>query len=736
MSPVAPILFAAAFTYVVSLVTGRWLLRALGLRLFREEERFLGFVLGAALLSLLVFVLTAAGLAYPGVFLAAGAILIGAGGRWGRHAHPPAGELTPVPPAWRLAFWALYGVFAVLYLGNALAPDVSPDGPLYHVSLPALYLRHHGFPWIVNHILPDLSQGVEMLFLFAFAFGRHSAAAMVHLLFGLATPLGMLAYARRMNLPRAGVIGALLFFLSPAVGRLATSPYVDVAAAGVVFAVFYLLEIWREQPCRRLFIPLGLLAGFAYAIKYTVALVLIFAAGYVGFYLWRSGRLRSWPRAVLTMGFFASLMMAPWMLKNLVMAGNPMAPFGNRYFPNPYLSVELERQYVQAMAKWGAIKPWECALDLTMGNRLEGFLGPVFLLSPLLLLALRQAVARRLLMALLPFLLIFPATLTTRHLVPALPFAALALALVLVRWPSVALAVLLAHAVLSWPSVATRYVRAGWQLTEMNWKAALRREPEASFLRRLMPGYESGLMLEAKVPAGERVFSFDAVQTSYHTREIVVGWMSSFGKRLDDALVRPMSDVPDLLVSFRFDAQPAARFRLVATRSGERSWSVSELRVFRQGREIGRAPGWRLRASPNPWDVRLAFDGNPVTKWSSNEPRRPGMFIEAGFAAPETIDQVTAELAPEQDAGGVRLELDSGSGQWRAVSVEPVTTPALRSRLELRRAATTYFKENGIHWLFVNDANYYGPDFRVRKELWRFTEAASSPNGARLYKLD
>src|SRR5258708_34795552 len=75
MKQLLAILFATGFTYAVSLLAGKLVLKLLRVKLSRLEEHFLGFVLGAACLSTLVFVLTAAGLAHRGVFLAAGLVL-------------------------------------------------------------------------------------------------------------------------------------------------------------------------------------------------------------------------------------------------------------------------------------------------------------------------------------------------------------------------------------------------------------------------------------------------------------------------------------------------------------------------------------------------------------------------------------------------------------------------------------------------------------------------------------
>ena len=84
---------------------------------------------GAAVLSLLVCVLCSVGLAYPLVFLAIGVAAIGAAVRRGNGRGRDGGVprrpgALPLPVVVGRAF----GMYFVLYLANAMAPEVSPDG--------------------------------------------------------------------------------------------------------------------------------------------------------------------------------------------------------------------------------------------------------------------------------------------------------------------------------------------------------------------------------------------------------------------------------------------------------------------------------------------------------------------------------------------------------------------------------------------------------------------------------
>ena len=358
--------FAAIVTWLVAWAAGKWLFQKLRVKLSRSEELFLCFVSGSAILSLVVFLLTAARLAYTGVFVAAGALIVLAAWRSGA-LRPAADRLPPLPRMWSAVFWLIYAAYGWFYLAHAMRPEASADGLVYHVAFPAQYLREHGFPAEPRNMLMHLSQGLEMLYLFAFALGRHSAPAMVHLLFTLLTPLGLLDYGRRMGRPAAGVVAGLLFFLSPIVGRDGTTPYLDVGVAAILFAAFYVLEIWREEGANGAPVIAGLLGGFAYAVKYTAGLASLYALGYVVYHLWRQNK----PILRLATGvcLAAGVMILPWVAKNYLLTGNPISPFGNELFPNPVVYVSSERSYIHQMSNISSVKPAEIPLEVTKIGR-------------------------------------------------------------------------------------------------------------------------------------------------------------------------------------------------------------------------------------------------------------------------------------------------------------------------------------------------------------------------------
>src|SRR6185437_7558007 len=159
---------------------------------------------------------------------------------------------TRLPRVIRYLFGGIAAAFTVLYFFNAWAPEISPDGASYHLGLVARYLRARGFERITTDMLAAFSGGVDMLYVPAFAIGRHSAAALLHFTFLMALALAVLAYGKRIGKPLAGAAAALLVYLSPVVGIDGTTAYTDVATAAIVFSVFYWIQLWDANRDSRL----------------------------------------------------------------------------------------------------------------------------------------------------------------------------------------------------------------------------------------------------------------------------------------------------------------------------------------------------------------------------------------------------------------------------------------------------------------------------------------------------
>ncbi len=732
MLATVPILLGWLFTVWFCYATGVLVLRFARVTLYREEEHFFRFILGSGCFSLLIFALTAAHLAYEGVFLAAGTLLIAAAFRCRTN---PGVPLPDYPSLWKAVFWGAIAAYGVYYFVHALAPETSPDGATYHLGLVSRYLRQHSFGWITTDMYANLSEGIEMLFLVAYSVGRHSSAALVEFAFLLALPFGMLAYARRIGFTKAGILAALIVYTSPVFGMSGTIAYNDAAGVAILFALFYLLQIWSETRQPRLLPLIGLAAGSCYAAKYTLFLALPFAGLFL---LWKLVRTRQpFLKPLLVYSTFALILVLPWMTKNWLTVGNPFSPFANRLFPNPYITIHFEEEYAELMRTYIGLKLWQRPFDhIVSGAKTSGLLGPVFLLIPVSLLALRFRPGRQLLLAGVIFLLPAYTNIETRFLMPMAPFFALALALAVAEAPF-AIPVLLTFSLFTaWPGVMRAYAAPGaWVLNGFYPAEAFRRVPEPETLRKRMPAYRIDELIESKTPPGTKIFCFGNPPEAYTSRELIIKYESALGNYLGELLWAPNMPEYQPLQSTKleFSNQQVRKLRIVQTAPNlSDMWRLSEVRFFDQSGEVERSRSWQASSSVNAWDVGRAFDGNPLTFWSTMEPVRSGMYLEVDFGMPRELSAILID-SPVQVQMHWEVRAQRSPGTWVPIDTAQ-TVLAQAAPPGIRADATREVKRNGIGYLLVGNDDFKADDFLANQRDWGI-QLIGEAQGSRLYRV-
>ena len=198
------------------------------------------FTSGAVLVSASVFALLAAHAGFLSVWIALGFLVIGSAAyRIGTSAPPELPCGLPRMPWWCRALFACYGL---VYLIFVFAPEIQADAVTYHLGLVYEYVRLHAFPNRVGfyELLP---QGVDMLFVPAFAIGAHQAAKLVHFSFLAATipivrHIGLELGISRTRKPAA----RRRFFSLPRSPRSLPPPLIRIARWSAVAVRFF---IWR-----------------------------------------------------------------------------------------------------------------------------------------------------------------------------------------------------------------------------------------------------------------------------------------------------------------------------------------------------------------------------------------------------------------------------------------------------------------------------------------------------------
>ncbi|MEZ5362640.1 MAG: glycosyltransferase family 39 protein [Bryobacterales bacterium] len=717
-------LFAAALTLTTAALLGRALMGPLGgvrAALTRSEYCLFSFGIGAAALSFAVLALAVAHLAYDAAFWALAILSAAAWFRWGRNR---GGEATSPPLeggwVWRSAWYVAFCVYGWLYLINALAPEIGSDSLGYHLGLVFRYYRDHQLTPITTSIYAFLSQGAEMLYLFAFAFARHDGPKLVHLAFLFGSALGIILLARRAGHHRAGYLAALLYFCSPVVGNDAITAYNDCMLAFYQLLLFYGLLVWNERRDPQWALVLGVLAGFGFGIKFTAVFAAAGAFLAFAYGQWKANR-AAFLKPVALFILAAAPLALPWPARNWIVAGNPVAPFYNDIFPNPYVTIDWERNYRKYLLHYKIPEEshgWRDYLERPLeatwyGRRLGGFTGPVFLAAPLALLAIGRPLAGPLWgavgLTILPWLI---SNGGTRFLIPPMVFLSLLMAIAVDRFgrkPGAVIGLTLAlfHSVSSWPWAIREYhpLVSFWRIDDYPWPVVTGRENRHEFLNRHVYGYTVMRALSKLAPAGSKVFALGGLPEAYFPGELVVGHQGGINSELARELLAVIE--PDFFVEriWRLPLpQPAevSAIRLEQTNSHETSWwEIGEIRLLRDGKPVDQGIPRTASTDIFPFTAQRMVDGDILTVWRSWQPIIPG-YVEVDLERPVEADTIELRIPRGQHFPRYQCAYRDPAGQWH--SFEPKieeeyveTTPEQR-----KRQAWNALRAQGIGYLISN----------------------------------
>jgi len=500
----------------------------------------LGVGLGAVEVALLALLAAGATSAWTGwLVLAAGAVAAGRCASLWRGRFSTARECWReiarrrwAPPLLALALLAWLGA-----LGAALAPAEFYDALIYHLAVPARYIASGGVGMIEGNYYARFPGGQGMLYALAILLrpdpiAAGSLAQLLHLATGAAAALATFEMGRRHLRLGSGLLGAALFATTPGVLLIAIYPIADLAAAfygSLVLAC--LLEARAGEGGRRGWTRLaGLLAGLALGVKYTAAISVVAPA--MIWLAWEARRLDRRRLADLALfALIAAAVFSPWMARNALLEGNPVAPYMASLFgggKGPGLADELARRLPEdggaAVAAHILSGPWRAGIERLGAG---GYLGVAFiLLIPFLLLGGtggRQGPIQLIAVVGFTALAGWAATVqVTRYLFPALPAFALMAAEGAARLAgSGRLARSLLAACTGWLILHHVYLFGVLAFTINPFGVALGVEMPEDYLNRRVSYYPAASFINGSLPRDARVLLVGEGRTYYLEREVL-----------------------------------------------------------------------------------------------------------------------------------------------------------------------------------------------------------------------
>ncbi|MCH7823357.1 MAG: glycosyltransferase family 39 protein [Acidobacteria bacterium] len=388
---------------------------------------------------------------------------------------------------------------AWVYL-SALLPATGIDELTYHLEVPRRILENGGATVFPDNVRAYFPQFGEMLFLYGMAHGGELGAKLYHALFAILLALALYGFSRQYVSWGFALLASALFLSVPSVMVISSWAYVDLHFA--LFGFLALVALLRYFQERNLSWALaaGIMAGGAWATKYTGLQLLLLLALMVLIEQLR-GEGRRLPVAAMATPAVAFCMFLPYALRNWVETGWPLYPFNVGYLAlNPEMNWDPERaRLLLAWLSGFGSSAGQSLVDVLVAPVLvfltagfndiaayDGFVGPAFLLVPVLWMrGTKPRDARLVGLFCLLFLLYW--TVTTRQvrfLIPVLPALCFLLAVGLSNWRSKFLTALIIVLILVNLGVGVHQV-----LKLDPWAFWTGRESREEYLTRRVSGY-------------------------------------------------------------------------------------------------------------------------------------------------------------------------------------------------------------------------------------------------------
>lgn len=237
----------------------------------------------------------------------------------------------------------IIGVYAGLNLVEALAPPLDNDSLVYHLANPKRFLEYHRLmytqiPGVDVRIGPVINQVFELLYVIPLSFHDDIFAKILQYGTALFAGLAIYALSARFFSKLAGLFAMAIFLIQPFVIKQIATPKIDMAIVLYAILSMYAFLEWYDSKESKWIILCGILSGFYMACKLSGLFLIIILSVLIVYRSFRDNRSGFKASLFELRKFLISVVIvqAPWLLRSLILTGDPIYPFIKRFLGNPF----------------------------------------------------------------------------------------------------------------------------------------------------------------------------------------------------------------------------------------------------------------------------------------------------------------------------------------------------------------------------------------------------------------
>ncbi len=247
-------------------------------------------------------------------------------------------------------------ILALVNLLGALSPDLAFDALWYHLTLPKLYLMHHGIWHIPGGLLyySDMPKLGELLYVVTLSLGNEIIGNLVQFFAGIFVSVAIFKIANKYLNRTYSLLAVIIFYSNLAVAWESTTAYVDLIRGIFEVTALWSFIIFSEKGKTKYLLITFSLIGFAIMSKLIALGTLII---FLALYLYLDSKNKHKILMSVFLLFISLLPSLPWFIFSYIHTSNPVYPFFTSIYPTSFdmnllnpvkLIVDLTRELTMA----------------------------------------------------------------------------------------------------------------------------------------------------------------------------------------------------------------------------------------------------------------------------------------------------------------------------------------------------------------------------------------------------
>ena len=275
-----------------------------------------------------------------------------------------------------MAAAAAIGVMLLLIAIIALAPSITHDTMVYHLGVPRQYILAHRIVAIPYNLFSNTFLNMEMLYTGALLIDDFILANLIHYILGVGVVAFLYSFARKNFGASVAAVATLMLFFNPTFLNELPLAWVDIGMTFYFTLAMYCLWKWNDGAGDRWLVLACVFAGIFAGMKYTSIYGLVsIGAMIAAVSLGTKRRVYTVVRNLGLYGLVVTLFVAPYLIKNYVITGNPVYPVAYGIFGGRWLLDEQVARMLVYVDSHGMGRDWLHMLALPWNITIHGAVG-------------------------------------------------------------------------------------------------------------------------------------------------------------------------------------------------------------------------------------------------------------------------------------------------------------------------------------------------------------------------